>query len=102
MSSDEGRNCPFQIAWHGDCGKPVVTERAYCHDHLGEHCARCRKQATHQCSYSGQFVCGSPLCDDCEHSPYGGHGEKRYTLAEARERLGKERSTPGPCREGTH
>jgi hypothetical protein len=37
----------------------------YCTEHLATTCIVCKKQATHNCAYEGQFVCGAPLCDNC-------------------------------------
>jgi hypothetical protein len=36
----------------------------YCSDHLGEACAVCAGQATHNCSQQGPMAgpCGFPLC----------------------------------------
>jgi hypothetical protein len=58
------QQCPFDIAYVGQCkgeGKP------YCEKHAGKECVMCGKQATRECSHTGQFVCGFPLCDDCKH-----------------------------------
>lgn len=54
--------CTFDMAWHGFCkgkGNP-------CKEHIDVMCDVCKKQATHNCSFAGQFVCGRPLCDDCQ------------------------------------
>lgn len=67
--------CPFVIAWHGRCKQPVVNSAERCETHQPVGCEICGELATHECSFSGQFVCGSPLCDneDC----YENHGRKR-------------------------
>lgn len=30
-------------------------------------CGSCGAPATHDCDETGQFVCGVPLCGECEH-----------------------------------
>lgn len=60
--------CQFDKAWVGKCGKPVEEGEEYCEEHLGLECDSCGNQATHSCYETmGAFVCGAPLCDDCEH-----------------------------------
>ncbi len=71
--------CEFDIAWRGPCG----VEN--CPDHSGLSCISCGEQATHECDETGQFVCGAPLCDDCEHTTAedgtnGGVGFNSQTL----------------------
>lgn len=67
--------CKIANAEFGCRYRPVYTynrcnrfaiENGLCAQHLEEKCISCGGQATHECSYSGQFVCGYPLCDDCE------------------------------------
>ncbi len=56
--------CRFDEAWIGVCkadGEP------YCEKHLIS-CVSCGEQATHSCDATGQFCCGQPLCDNCEHT----------------------------------
>lgn len=60
-------DCDFQKAWIGPCKSPT-TEGARCSDHAHIKCASCGSPATHECSQTGQFVCGAPLCDECEHT----------------------------------
>jgi hypothetical protein len=55
--------CGFGIAWVGRC-----TNTKPCDDHRSLTCVSCGSIATHQCSETGQFVCGAPLCDNCEHT----------------------------------
>jgi hypothetical protein len=59
--------CKFQKAWVGQCDKPIFKD-GMCEEHAKELCVSCGKPATHTCSETGQFVCGEPLCDDCEHT----------------------------------
>lgn len=57
--------CKFDIAWVGKCkeeGEP------FCAKHVEKVCSSCGAQATRECGETGQFVCGAPLCDDCEHT----------------------------------
>lgn len=57
--------CQYDIPWAGHCGRPAVG--GYCEVHAGKTCNKCDKQATHGCGYTGQFVCGTPLCDNHKH-----------------------------------
>lgn len=59
--------CKFDIAWGGLCGDPA-DETGMCEKHRGMKCRSCGAQATRECSYTGQFVCGAPLCDNCTHT----------------------------------
>ena len=57
--------CKFDEAWRGRCGAKA-TEGDYCASHAQMKCCVCNRQATHDCDHTGQFVCGAPLCDNCE------------------------------------
>jgi hypothetical protein len=57
--------CRFVLAYAGQCPNEV-TDTEFCERHAKIICVCCRQQATHECSYAGQFVCGFPLCDNCE------------------------------------
>lgn len=61
--------CKFQKAWIGQCCKPA-DESGFCKEHKDLKCVSCGAQATHECSETGQFVCGALLCDDCEHTTH--------------------------------
>lgn len=65
MTDRYENRCSFIIAWAGQC-KSVADQSGFCEEHRGKKCDVCGKQATHECSYEGQFVCGAPLCDSCE------------------------------------
>jgi hypothetical protein len=67
--------CNFIEAWIGKCKEPA-DESGYCEKHKKEKCVSCGSQATHTCDETGQFVCGAPLCNDCEHTvfPEGHNG----------------------------
>lgn len=58
-------SCRFVPAYSRACGKLTSNENRICLLHTAP-CAVCGELATSQCSYCGQFVCGTPLCDDCE------------------------------------
>lgn len=58
-------NCKFDISWVGTCKNPA-TDTGFCEEHSKVKCSVDGKQATHDCDHTGQFVCGSPLCDGCE------------------------------------
>ena len=60
-------NCHFEMAWIGRCKEPAV-KNGMCEKHSKEKCASCGAPATHDCYETGQFVCGAPLCDNCEHT----------------------------------
>jgi len=60
--------CTFDKAWIGKCAKPAVTNDR-CEEHNNVLCVSCQKPATRECEHTGtQFVCGYPLCDNCEHN----------------------------------
>lgn len=63
--------CGFLQSWIGRCGNTRP-----CQKHGSETCRSCSAPATHDCEQTGQFVCGEPLCDDCEHTifPEGHNG----------------------------
>lgn len=66
--------CNFTMAWVGKCDQPSVAS-GRCEKHLLL-CSSCGELATHDCDETGQFVCGHPLCDNCEHTifPDGTNG----------------------------
>lgn len=55
--------CGFDKAWIGPCQNDQP-----CSDHAEKVCESCGSPATRECSETGAFVCGVPLCDDCEHT----------------------------------
>lgn len=57
--------CNFNNAWVGTCNN---SGDPYCKEHAELKCVSCGNQATKTCDSTGQFVCGAPLCDDCEHT----------------------------------
>lgn len=70
MGSEDKKSirCKFDIAWSGQC-KNVATDNGYCDEHKNLMCNSCGKKATHSCYETmGPLVCGSPLCEDCEHT----------------------------------
>jgi hypothetical protein len=85
--------CNFEKAWVGKCTNPgIMSADGRCEDHTGKVCCSCGAPATKECNHTGiQFVCGSYLCDGCEHGPVdpenpgifnlgGGHRKKPRTL----------------------
>lgn len=48
------------------CKDTATDVDGFCPEHSGKKCCSCGLQATHDCDYCGQFVCGAPLCDACE------------------------------------
>lgn len=59
--------CGYGLAWIGKCKNPA-GESGRCIEHTTARCISCGEPATHQCEETGQFVCGAPLCDSCEHT----------------------------------
>lgn len=63
--------CRYEMAYCYDpCGKEC-DESGICEVHKQRKCVVCGEQATHECNYTGQFVCGAPLCDNCEEGQAG-------------------------------
>lgn len=56
--------CKFSTYGYA-CGKHVEHGRYLCEEHAKATCASCGQPATHGCDFCGQFVCGTPLCDEC-------------------------------------
>lgn len=56
--------CKYEIAWYGKCNADANGD--ICEKHAKVKCVVCGEQATNECNHAGQFVCGSPLCDNCE------------------------------------
>lgn len=59
-------SCQYDKPWEGKCS--TDADGKYCKDHKGIECVSCGEQATHGCAETAQFVCGAPLCDNCEHT----------------------------------
>lgn len=59
--------CKFNIPWVGKCNE-LANENGFCEKHDGLKCDCCDEQATHGCSETSGFVCGTPLCNNCEHT----------------------------------
>lgn len=78
--------CGFLEAWIGRC-----RNRKPCTKHADQKCASCGADAVGNCSQTGQFVCGAPLCADCEHAIFpsgdnGGVGFNQSPLPEGMKR----------------
>lgn len=56
--------CKFWPAWRNQCKHPC--EGDYCEKHAKVKCSSCGAQAVTECGHTGQFVCGAPLCANCE------------------------------------
>jgi len=61
---DKEDRCKFSTYGYA-CGKHVEHGRYLCEEHAKATCASCGQPATHGCDFCGQFVCGTPLCDEC-------------------------------------
>ena len=48
------------------CKNDIIKDSDFCAKHAEKKCRVCGNQATKECEYCGQFVCGVPLCDNCE------------------------------------
>jgi hypothetical protein len=59
--------CKYIKAWISACGK-ACGKNEYCKEHSKAKCCSCGGKATNECGETGQFVCGAPLCDNCEHT----------------------------------
>jgi len=57
--------CKYMLAWSGPCCAEAETGLR-CSRHTGVACKSCGAPADGECSHTGQFVCGAPLCDQCE------------------------------------
>ena len=74
--------CRYDLAWRGPCRQH--SENDICEFHSKIKCQVCGAQATKECDHTGQFVCGTPLCDNCEgitdtSKPSGGWGFANHT-----------------------
>lgn len=58
--------CNFNLAWVGNCKNDSGTE-PMCEEHKDLKCDCCGQPATRQCSETFGMICGSNLCDTCEH-----------------------------------
>ena len=75
-------SCTFNLAWYGPC--KAACEGSVCNRHAAVKCCVCGEQATHECDHTGLFVCGVPLCKNCEghtdtSKPAGGWGFMNHT-----------------------
>lgn len=61
---EKADRCKFSTYGYA-CGKHVEHGRYLCEEHATAKCASCGQPATHGCDFCGQFVCGTPLCDEC-------------------------------------
>jgi hypothetical protein len=77
--------CGFNEAWIGLC-----KNLRPCNKHATLVCCVCKNRATHECDQTGQFVCGYPLCDDCDHTIFedGTNGGVGFNQAPCPEGMG--------------
>ncbi len=51
------------------CNEPVIGDKFFCEKHNNIMCSVCKEKiAVGDCHYEGQFVCGYPLCENCNHN----------------------------------
>jgi len=82
----DNAKCKWTKAWVGRCNQPTVDGSEFCAEHQ-KACSSCGAPATHDCDETGQFVCGAPICGECEHTTApdgtnGGVGFNRQKLPE--------------------
>lgn len=62
--------CTWNKSWVGPCGSDVPSFSRFCPDHEDRKCGGCGRITVGECEETGiQFVCGVPLCPNCEHGP---------------------------------
>lgn len=54
--------CGYSEPWIGICSNTA----SQCEKHDKLRCVKCKKKAVRGCEETSQFVCGTPLCADCE------------------------------------
>lgn len=61
------KTCDFNMGYAGRCKSTEIIENGQCKTHQNM-CCMCKEQlATESCAHSGQFVCGAPICEKCNH-----------------------------------
>lgn len=81
--------CKFDAGSRTHCKK--LSDNGWCseHDHLK--CVSCGKKAVKSCDYDmGSLLCGSNLCETCEHGESGKHVTKDVALKMRQEKQTKE------------
>lgn len=65
----KNNGCKFPKIWTPNlCGEEKVEGEDYCEKHLRLKCSMCGKPAIGYCNgFSGSFICGYPLCNECRH-----------------------------------
>lgn len=76
LFSEPPTQCGFHTEWVGHCTKDKQT----CKKHKGLVCSSCGAPATRECGETMGLVCGTPLCDDCEHTIQSNGCNSRGTL----------------------
>jgi hypothetical protein len=89
--------CPFVSEGEGRCCRPIRWS-GFCARHSGLPCIVCKSQATHECCYAGQLVCGVPLCADCEgwNDPQESCGTWGFMNHYHRRKAGRGPAQPAP------
>lgn len=64
--------CAYDMGYGGKCTSTIKDGTPFCNGHLGKLCTGCGQQATNDCTVELQFVCGYPLCNNCQHTPETG------------------------------
>jgi hypothetical protein len=62
--------CVWDEAYMGRCkAEALPGSPALCAKHSDRECStpECNRTAVRTCDFAGQFVCGYPLCEACEH-----------------------------------
>ena len=62
----ERATCIYRFAYSSHRCGAETGDGIVCEKHAAVKCQSCGEQATQECDYCGQFVCGSPLCENCE------------------------------------
>lgn len=64
----DGRCQYWDVYATNPCGDPTVEGTRFCRAHIDQWCIDCGRHATHDCDgFNGGYVCGMPLCENCQH-----------------------------------
>lgn len=74
--------CKYYPCYCDQCKATTDPGEEFCEKHIDIMCVSCGAKATSECDYTGQLVCGAPLCDDChgysEPGPSGAWGMQNH------------------------
>lgn len=79
--------CAYEL-YNGPCRELCDSSRR-CGKHTGIVCCRCGEPAAGACDFEGQFVCGYPLCNGCEHDDGGGGHRAKQTSGAGHQQIEK-------------